>query len=334
MAGWNLKRGIITEYNTTEDRYWMLFNFVFSDSCHKRNTYKFGLIKSILDNLFNGQNIEDGIYFTYEQLFAKFAENYWNLIVKYDLRQMRKDSKSDLSKVEIILKTAVKSDSILSNFEFEGIDEVKKQQIINQVTNECKRCVVGALYEDFEGTLYGFGLKETGLIVAPRAYEFMLKYKSEIERLNYYSWARFLEKINQDTALVRVINKLEIATPKRNDLSVYRELLKKEFEENNCFYCGKKLKSKVHVDHFIPWSFVKDDKIWNFVLSCPECNIRKNNKVPSIDYLEKIEYRNKKIQTVNNLIIQSDFSNYSEELISRMWTYAKLSGIKEYIRIE
>ena len=95
----------------------MLFNFVFSDSCHKRNTYKFGLIKSILDNLFNGQNIEDGIYFTYEQLFAKFAENYWNLIVKYDLRQMRKDSKSDLSKVEIILKTAVKSDSILSNFE-------------------------------------------------------------------------------------------------------------------------------------------------------------------------------------------------------------------------
>lgn len=71
------------------------------------------------------------------------------------------------------------------------------------------------------------------------------------------------------------------------------------------FYCGKKLKSKVHVDHFIPWSFVKDDKIWNFVLSCPECNIRKNNRVPSIDYLEKIEYRNKKIQTVNNLIIQT-----------------------------
>lgn len=41
----------------------------------------------------------------------------------------------------------------------------------------------------------------------------------------------------------------------------------------------------MHVDHFIPWSFVKDDKIWNFVLSCPTCNVKKNNRVPNKDFL-------------------------------------------------
>ena len=61
--------------------------------------------------------------------------------------------------------------------------------------------------------------------------------------------------------LIKVLEKLELATPKREDLSIYRELLRREFEENTCFYCGKKLNDKAHVDHFIPWSFVKDDKI-------------------------------------------------------------------------
>lgn len=124
--------------------------------------------------------------------------------------------------------------------------------------------------------------------------------------------------------------KLELATPKREDLSVYREILRREFEEDTCFYCGKKLQKVIHVDHFIPWSFVKDDKIWNFVLSCPTCNEKKNNRVPGKDYLIRIEDRNKKIQLLNNTVIQTDFAGYSDDLIGRMWSYAKLSGIKEY----
>ena len=107
MSGWDLKRGAITEYDISEDRSWSLFNYVFSDSSRKRNTYKFGLVKSLLDNVFNGQQKPDGIYFTYEELFGRFAENYWNLVIKYDLRQMRRDGKSMYSKVESILKQAV-----------------------------------------------------------------------------------------------------------------------------------------------------------------------------------------------------------------------------------
>lgn len=76
---------------------------------------------------------------------------------------------------------------------------------------------------------------------------------------------------------------------------------------------------------------MKDDKIWNFVLSCPTCNERKNNKVPQMQYLIKVSERNKKIQLSNNEIIQIDFAEYSDGLIHRMWHYAKLSGLKEYI---
>lgn len=332
MAGWNLKCGSITEYNVNEDRIWALFNYVFSDASRKRNTYKFGVIKSLLDNIFNGRVVSNGIYYTYEEIFGRFAENYWNLVTKYDLRQMRKDGKSIYSKVETIIMTVAAKNSLVKSLEFDSLNRETRNKLVKQVTAECKNCVLGALYEDFDGIIYDFDLKEGGLTLNHCIYDFMLKYKVELEKLNYYSWAKFLEQINDDSVLTRVIGKLELATPHREDLSIYREILRKEFEEDTCFYCGIKLNKKIHVDHFIPWSFVKNDKMWNFVLSCPTCNVRKNNKLPQIDYIIRIEERNKRMrQCDGNIIIHTDFEEYTDDLLRRMWHYAKLSGLKEYV---
>lgn len=330
MAGWNLKNGTITEYDVSEDRIWSLFNFVFSDACKKRNTYKFGLIKALLDSAFSGEITQAGIRYSYEELFSRFTYNYWNLVVKYNLRQMRKDGKSEYSRVELILKLAFVEDSILGNLEFDAVEPRKKNAVIKQITAECKRYVIGALYDDFDGIIYSFDSKKAELVLNPCVYDFMLKYKAELEKLNYYAWARFLEQINDDNVLVRVIDKLELATPKREDLSIYREILRKEFEENTCFYCGKKLGKVTHVDHFIPWYFVKDDKLWNFVLSCASCNERKSNKLPDRNFLIKIENRNKNIQVVDNIVVQKDFEGYSQDLLNRMWHYARISGLKDW----
>ena len=139
-----------------------------------------------------------------------------------------------------------------------------------------------------------------------------------------------MEQVNSDGVLFRLIDKLELATPHRENLSVYREILRQKFEENTCFYCGKELIKNIHVDHFIPWSFVKDDKAWNFVLACSRCNERKNNKLPDQNLIIKIEDRNKKLQYVDNTVIQADFYGYNDDLLRSIWKYAKLSGLKEF----
>lgn len=329
-AGWNLKRGSITDRDCSEDYIWSRFNFVFSDSSKKRNSYKFGLIKSLLDNLFNMTENGEDYYISYDLLFEKFSQNYWNLIVKYNLKQMRPDGKSIYSKVEQIFRQAVEANEIIADLEFDSINKKEKSSIIKNVTNECKRCVIGALYQDMDGIIYAFDLKSEGLYLNKVVYEFMLKYKSELERLNYYSWARFLEKVNDDNVLVRIIDKLELSTPKRSDLSLYREILWREFEENTCFYCGTKLSGIVHVDHFIPWSYVKDDKMWNFVLACNSCNSKKNNKIPSKRLMITILDRNKKANKINNTIVIQDFMNYNDLKMQRLWKYAQLSGLKQF----
>lgn len=338
MPGWNLKSGELNRVFVSEDEYWAMFNFVYSDSCLKRNTYKYGLIKSIMDNLFNcGFENESRVYYlTYKDIFYRFTVNYWNLVLKYHLKQMRPDGKSTVSKIESILLEHASVNDAIKGLEFSSLRDEDQTDIVKKVSEACRRNVVGALYNDMDGKLYGFDLKGSGIYIAESGYNFMLKYKAELEKLNYYAWAKFMEKINDDSVLVRLLDKLELATPRRDNLSVYRDVLYREFEECNCFYCGKKLGfdgKGAHVDHFIPWSYVKDDKLWNFVLSCPRCNEKKNNKIPAKRYLEIVLKRNEKIKVSSNEIAQIDFECYNPEQFLRIWKYAQLSGMKQFANL-
>lgn len=327
--GWRLPKGDIRKYYVDETELWAAFNFVFSEGCAKRSTYKFGLIKSILDNLLSVVPTSRGFELSYTDIFAKFTVNYWNLITKYHLKQIYSHTRYSDSQIEKVFQKALMNSSIIGEVEFESLSEGDKKQIIGDVTKECKRCVVGALYENFDGQLYGFNLKETGIWINPVAYEFMLKYKPEIEQLNYYAWAKFLEKVNTDDVLNRVLGKLELSTPRRTDLTVYRKILELEFEGDICFYCGSKLKSTAHVDHVIPWSYVKSDHLWNFVLACPSCNSKKRDRLPSKESLSKVIIRNEQLVTTVNPVIETEFKSYTSERMWDIWKYAKICGLRE-----
>ena len=50
-SGWDKSSGALHRFYVSESDFWASFNYVFSEACAKRTTYKFGLIKSILDSL-------------------------------------------------------------------------------------------------------------------------------------------------------------------------------------------------------------------------------------------------------------------------------------------
>ena len=189
---------------------------------------------------------------------------------------------------------------------------------------KCKENVVGALYADFGGLFYSFSKKGEWIRINPRMYEFVCKHKVAIEKLNYYEWAKFLERVNEDSAVDHLLSKIDESTLRtRSSLAYYRDILFQEFE-NKCFYCGKPVtKHSVEVDHFIPWSFIKDDQIWNFVLACPECNNKKRDKLAQVDFLTKISER-------NEIMIERDQSNKeSARRIKMIYTWAQKNGYNE-----
>lgn len=60
------------------------------------------------------------------------------------------------------------------------------------------------------------------------------------------------------------------------------EDLDKQFrsQKGRCYYCGKEVGDAWHPDHVVPISRGGSNFPDNIVISCPQCNMRKNDKLP------------------------------------------------------
>lgn len=87
MAGFDLKEGMYEVQNVSEDELWSAFARLFSSKSRNTSSYKFGFLKAILDNLYN---VDVDLKLSFDQLFSKFSEIYWNLILKHGLQRCTK----------------------------------------------------------------------------------------------------------------------------------------------------------------------------------------------------------------------------------------------------
>jgi hypothetical protein len=69
----------------------------------------------------------------------------------------------------------------------------------------------------------------------------------------------------------------------------------------NCIYTGKPLgKGDYDLDHFVPWSFVTHNLIWNLLPADPSVNSSKSNALPPLEkYLQEFSHHQQKaLQTI------------------------------------
>lgn len=118
MSGWKLDEGQYEERETSDDELWSAFSSLFSSKSRKDSSYKFGFLKAIIDNLYN---IDEHLKLTFDQLFSKFAEIYWNLILKYNLRQKAETNDNRQAYVEQILFSAAKKYGIVEHIPYESL---------------------------------------------------------------------------------------------------------------------------------------------------------------------------------------------------------------------
>ncbi|MBQ8325569.1 MAG: HNH endonuclease [Lachnospiraceae bacterium] len=323
MPGYDLTSGQYENRTLSDDEMWSAFSNLFSSHSKNSSSYKFGFLKAIMDNLYN---VDENLTLTFDQLFGTFTEVYWNLVLKHGIRQQPIMERSSGTYLEQALNATAARYAITADIPFESISDEAKIEVCKKIKSKCKINVVGALFGDTKGLFYSFSRKEEWLQINPQMYEFVCKHKLAIEKLNYYEWAKYLEKINDDSVMDHLLTKIDKSSEREN-LSVYRRILFEEFENESCFYCGKKLSNdgqKVHVDHFVPRAFIKDDKMWNLVLACPTCNLQKNDKLASIIYLDKLLDRNKKIILINKKA--KDMGTYNAQNLRAVYYWAKING--------
>lgn len=324
MPGWNLVNGECKKENIKDDEIWAIINNIFSNKSYRTTTYKYCFFKCILDNLFN---VDESLSLDFITIFTRFAEIYWNLVAKHHLRQIQDNSRWTKSSIEIIIENIISQYKLDNNIIFEALKANIQIELIKKVSAECSKNVIGAFYFDSKECFYGFSKKRKTIWFNSNVYALLVKYKNVIEKLNYYEWIKFLEKVNPSDTVYAIAEKLDYSS-KRNNLSAYKEYLLLNFNQNSCFYCGTPLRnSSVEVDHFIPWSFSKDDKLWNFVLSCRTCNNSKRDRLASENYTHAIINRN--LLMVNdqiNKIVRFDFKGYTGQKIVKMYESAVFNG--------
>lgn len=320
MEGWKLTEGCITNYQITEEQIWSCFNYIFSTKSKNVSSYKFGLIRALVDNLYNA---DTEFVLTYDQIYETFSRIYWNLIIKYNLVQT--DPSHKQTAIERICKEMQQKYQIPSGWAFDKLQIEIQNEALGQIKNEGKKYVVGAIYGDTRGLFYEFSTKKEYLKINPLVYNFLQHYQQVITRLNNYEWAKFLEKNNQVPG--GFIQSIECIT-QRSSLDFYLKILE-QYTPNQCFYCSKDLTPRTtHVDHFIPWSYIHSDNLWNLVLSCRDCNLHKSDHLPSEEYLKLLFERNRKLKTVEAKLVKEEIALYEEKKVWELFQYAEGNGFE------
>ncbi len=308
---WDLNIAEARDVYLTESDMWR-YTQHFLMHAHHTTTYKHVLMKALLESL---PEISDSGQLTFLQVTRHATKIYWNLTVTYKLGQL--NAKEKRSGVEQVILDFQYKHGIPSDWNFERIPEAQKEQLIKELMEIYKKYVYGSFYKSFDGTIYSFNKREGWLQLAPPYIVFFEKYKKILMNVTNYQLALFLEKYNTKEAMVQILTKVEFVSA-RQSLAEFQQLLKK-YGEEYCFYCNKALKAS-HVDHFVPWSYVQNDVLWNFVLACPACNSSKSNRLADNKYLEELVERN------NAWFTYEYMETYSERKLVHMYDYAIQNG--------
>jgi hypothetical protein len=290
MSGNTLKRGELKN-NVSANLFTYISKSLFKGK--RTCTYKFGLLKALLDNVFSAdQNYE----LQMADLNKTFTKVYWNLINVHNIPQSPISTKSRPSKMEQIISQYAK-ENCQENIPFDSLTQRYQEEICSKTLNTMKQYVFGAFYGDTDGYLFGFSKADNKVWLNEKSFHFLADNKVLLDQINYYEWLKMCEGIlskahdrrdNLSTVLENIT--------KRANLDYFKDELNKLGKNETCFYCGKHLSSGAPLDHVIPWDFIKQDELWNFVFACPTCNSSKNNKIPAQTFLKKLIKRNKKLK--------------------------------------
>lgn len=309
--GWELNVAEAKDIYLTESDLWRYTQHFLMHS-HHTTTYKYILMKALLESL---PEVSESGRLTFLQVTRHVTKIYWNLTVTYQLGQM--NSKEKRSSLEQVIIEFQREHRIPREWNFDKIAEPQQALLIKDVNDIFKKYVYGSFYKSFDGTIYSFHKKEGWLQLASPYIVFFEKYKRILMNVTNYQLALFLEKYNTKEAMEKILTKVEFVSA-RQSLSEF-QLLLKQYGEERCFYCNKAVK-KSHVDHFVPWSYVQNDVLWNFVLACSSCNSSKSNRLAHTEYLGELVARN------SRWLAYDQMETYSEKKLVHMYDYAIQNG--------
>ncbi|MBT5170891.1 MAG: HNH endonuclease [Candidatus Nitrosopelagicus sp.] len=305
----------------------------------RENTYKFALARFLLEYAESETKTE----INFKKIAEYFLKYYWPQICRSKLFQSYNDSQSVNNKRRPLIVKILKNEFSEPYYPqtFEQIREKELQKVeksIKEIEKKCFKIVIFAFQRieqgneelDLKGMFFDYcitGKKPSrpdqvyvdfdyGIKLNPYAIDFLKRYNGLLKKSVIFEWAKFLEPRN--IGYPQIIKSIESEFEPRG-LQKERKLLEKI--QDRCFYCEKILeKDEINVEHIIPYSYLKHNKMWNLSLACQKCNCKKLGSLPKpkSDWMKKIHDRNEKFRKKMPLLdkhlqeLGSDYRNKME----------------------
>ena len=105
-----------------------------------------------------------------------------------------------------------------------------------------------------------------------------------------FRWAEFTSGISDDPGITtsNMISLLKSDFNER-DIVQARDYYSRILDEDmlHCVWTGKRLWEGMHIDHMIPFVAIRNNDLWNLLPSRGDVNVRKSDRIPSVELLER-----------------------------------------------
>ena len=139
--------------------------------------------------------------------------------------------------------------------------------------------------------------------------EYLKSHYAIIESWVFWHWVNYLQEKNPNAiALVNKLQKPSVRASLSHQTKYWKTVL--NHTELHCIFSNKPItKQDLSLDHFLPWSFIGHDQLWNLIPVSRSVNSSKSDNIPSMDsYLDKF---------VNMQLLGLDISH--KNMSKRVW---------------
>jgi hypothetical protein len=255
-------------------------------------TYKYYWLLSILQSVENGN-----LKIAKQELFARMISNAWFTVNYFHVSFGKQDLIQDAVRVvNGIEKISIdeKREAVFQKLLTTRNSETEKQLwhfnknvphwFLSPWFPKVDKTEIYTASKSFnEKCLYA--LHQDEIEINPEWKNYLISNARMLKDFCYWNLALFLQAKNPNVP--DIPNKL-IKPAVRNSLTQQRtqfwDLVLKELGSVKCIYTGKKLVvGKYAVEHFIPYSFVSHDLIWNLIPADKSFNSSKSDKLPPLE---------------------------------------------------
>jgi hypothetical protein len=253
-------------------------------------TYKFYWFLGIIEEIESGNKL-----IPKENIFSRMIANAWYPVTFFKLSFGAQDKIPEIilyfqdylklfsnSDKKEIYKLIVENEKVRKNLYH--LDKNVPHKFLSPWLKGSPRKIRETSQKDNSNIIYQ--LYKQHIIINDNWFEYIHNNLRVLKDFIYWNLALFIQSRNPSTP--DIINKL-IKPAKRNSLTKQRrgfwDIYLKERPNTKCIFTNEIITvGNYDLDHFVPYSFVSHDLIWNLIPIDSSFNKSKNNKIPRMEF--------------------------------------------------